>query len=112
MKTNPSGKLLFVCLVCGRISQTPDKECPPSIMMPDWSNGGERPVECCAVERMELAAPLKHHKIDRLLNEAIELAKKNTRAAETKSETHYQQRLDRWLRELQRLRREKARWSD
>lgn len=26
--TSPSGKTLFMCLVCGRISATPDKTCP------------------------------------------------------------------------------------
>lgn len=31
--TSPSGKTLFVCRMCGRISPTPDKECkePPAI---------------------------------------------------------------------------------
>ena len=28
-ETSPSGKRLFVCTSCGRISYTPDKFCPP-----------------------------------------------------------------------------------
>lgn len=27
-KTSPSGKSLFVCLVCGRVTPIPDKACP------------------------------------------------------------------------------------
>jgi len=28
-RTTASGKQQFVCLVCGRVSIAPDKECPP-----------------------------------------------------------------------------------
>lgn len=30
-QTSPSGKMMFVCRSCGRVSVTPDKECPKGI---------------------------------------------------------------------------------
>jgi len=42
--TSPSGKTLFVCLCCGRISPTPDKRCPE----PAWVvvNGLPEQLKC------------------------------------------------------------------
>jgi hypothetical protein len=43
VRTSPSGKTLFVCLVCGRVSQTPDKACPP---FENWTPDGRVLVRC------------------------------------------------------------------
>jgi len=32
-RVSNSEKMLFVCLMCGRVSQTPDKECTTSIFL-------------------------------------------------------------------------------
>jgi hypothetical protein len=37
--TSPSGKILFRCGVCGRVSTTPDKNCNSSWKCGDWSPG-------------------------------------------------------------------------
>ena len=58
--TTPSGKTLFMCSVCGRISPTPDKRCPSmlvatdgtSITCADVERGVERPVGPLVVRRV------------------------------------------------------------
>lgn len=50
--TSPSGRSLFVCIVCGRVSQTADWKCKT---VPTFSTGGtaEHPYEGMSCEQVE-----------------------------------------------------------
>jgi hypothetical protein len=50
--TSPSGKTLFVCLVCGRVSPTPDKVCSVPPVVPSWKFA----TTCAVIEALEQAA--------------------------------------------------------
>lgn len=49
--TSPSGKTLFVCRMCGRISPTPDRNCPEPPATVQWKGG----ASCAVLEEMESA---------------------------------------------------------
>lgn len=49
--TSPSGKTLFVCLMCGRISPTPDKVCAVPPVTPAWKMS----ASCAVLEEIEEA---------------------------------------------------------
>lgn len=49
VKTSNSWKTLFVCLVCGRESTTPDKECP-TVERGALRGGGGNGTSCHAIE--------------------------------------------------------------
>lgn len=50
--TTNSGKTLFVCLMCGRISTTPDKTCPEPPTVVSW----KMTATCAVLEEIEDAA--------------------------------------------------------
>lgn len=50
--TTPSGKTLFVCLMCGRKSPTPDKTCPEIPEAAGWKLA----TTCAVLEEIEEAA--------------------------------------------------------
>lgn len=50
--TSPSGKTLFSCRYCGRVSPLPDKQCPDFPFRPEYMGG---PADACHVlEEREL----------------------------------------------------------
>lgn len=49
VRTTLSGKTQFVCLICGRVSIAPDKECPP---FENWTPSGPVEVRCSEMEDM------------------------------------------------------------
>lgn len=50
--TTNSGKTLFVCIMCGRVSPTPDKTCPVMPVVPSWKMA----TTCAVLEEVEDAA--------------------------------------------------------
>ena len=50
--TSNSGKTLFVCLMCGRVSPLPDKVCPVPPVVPSWKFA----TTCAVLEELEDAA--------------------------------------------------------
>jgi hypothetical protein len=46
--TSPSGKTLFVCRYCGRVSATPDKSCPTTLR---GGEGGADALTCAKLDR-------------------------------------------------------------
>ena len=69
--TSPSGKTLFVCKFCGRISPLYDKECPALPITPSW-----KPAFPCAVlEEIEAAlvdVGEQHVRLDAVLQIVID----------------------------------------
>lgn len=51
VKTSPSGKTLFVCLICGRESIAPDKRCPETAVT---CGPYRRVIDCEMEERLSL----------------------------------------------------------
>jgi len=43
VRTSTSGKRTFVCLICGRVSYFPDKNCPP---FAQWTPTGPVVIKC------------------------------------------------------------------
>lgn len=50
--TSNSGKTLFVCVMCGRVSPLPDKTCPVPPVVPSWKLA----TTCAVLEEIEAAA--------------------------------------------------------
>ena len=58
--TSPSGKTLFVCRMCGRISPVPDRTCPAR---PEVCH--KMPLACELIEEIELALAEEQDNPDR-----------------------------------------------